>query len=201
MEVNSSAGISFSGINFHSPFFQTSLREAHKKLHLLLAGEKEQPSSAITTCTLISSSDNVESKHLLLLVKGFVPSIADYHGFADNNTLKITTTLSKNPIPPDCFHAHQINAHLVIRNAETVVRASLEQTLLEQYIVEKSASLVSEWLYKDGLLSLALNSEKRGAITVKLENELCVVGSLEDIEVPDEFKSMASQLLPLLQWQ
>ena len=30
-----------------------------------------------------------------------------------------------------------------------------------------------------------------------LENELCVVGSLEDIEVPDEFGSMASQLLDL----
>ena len=149
-------------------FFQTSLREVHKKLHLLLAGEKGQPSSAITTCTLISSSDNVDSKHLLLSVEGFVPPLQinkDSLPITRSKSRRHTQKIQSYPIVL-CPSDKLLAPHLVIRNAVTVVRASLEK-ILEQKIVENSLSLASESLYEDGHLSIAFELREKGFQTFR----------------------------------
>ena len=158
------------------------------------------PSADVTTCTLISYHYESKNHHILLLVKGYVPSIVDYLRYVDHLTLKITTTHSRNSFLVDLFNRDrkqsQKDSHLVFGNAEEVVRGQFDKALVEANLI--SSRSASEVLYVHDLLSLKLKTDEDSVITCTMSGKgttLCsVTGSLESVSVPNEFESMASLL-------
>ena len=181
--------------------FQKSFHKLHGELHEILAdGNMDFPSADVTTCTLISYHYQSKNHHILLLVKGYVPSIVDYLRYVDHLTLKITTTHSRNSFLVDLFNCDRKqsrkDSHLVFGNAEKVVRGQFDKALVEANLI--SSRSASEVLYVHDLLCLELKTDEDSVLTCTMSGKgttLCsVTGSLESVSVPNEFESMASLL-------